>query len=318
MKAQNFLKKFFLPLLLLALISFFAGCQEEMTVESNNEPTTDQQALEKIVDEDSLITSFEPNYNEDGLMDIIGKINTEIYPFRVGHKVRLVNRNLNIEFQGDTAYGTLTKTFEGTLFILASYDSTSTQPDTLIEKPFTSVVTRKLIFVRIAYTPFPARNWALAAISLPEGGTQSPNIDITKLTAFLPNGDTLMINAPNEYFLERRWQFRWRWRNFPIIPRNAEVTLRVELTSAYEDNDFVTLTYGANRFGMHRAKKRFNLVSSTFNGTGYDKVYEQTFTTHQYVGFYHAIINAMPGQVVLDDSAPVESEFWGIPYFIWP
>jgi hypothetical protein len=94
--------------------------------------------------------------------------------------------------------------------------------------------------------------------------------------------------------------------------------LQVELTSAYSDTDFVTLTFGADRFGYHRIKKRFELISSTPNGNFFDKVYEQTYTTNQYPGFFHAIINAMPQQVVYDDATPVEMESWGVPYFIKP
>ena len=316
MKTKQFIKRFLIPLLLLAVLAFFAGCQDEMTVEpqDSGEPTTDQGALEKLADQDSSLTSFEANYNEDGLMDFLGKTTEAIYPFRVGHKMRLVSKNLNIEFEGDTiAYGRLTKTFEGVLFIAASYDSTSSEPDTVIEKAFTSVITRNLIFKKIARTDFPRLNWKLVAISLPEGGTQSSNIDITKLTIFLPDGDTIVVESPNEYFL-RRWD-GW-WRQIPIIRRGESVLLRVELFSAYEEEDFVTLTYGANRDGRHRAKKLFELVSSTPVGDGFEKVYEQTFTTHQFPGHFHAVINALPRQVIYDDAAPVENEMWGIPYFV--
>jgi len=318
MKKKDFVRRFFIPLLMLAVMAFFAGCQDEMTVEPQDtgEPTTDKGAMEKLVEQDSSITSFEANYDEEGLMDFLGKTNEQIYPFRVGHRMRLVNMNLDIEFINDTtALGTMTKTFEGVLLIAASYDSTSSTPDTVISKPFTSVVTRKLIFRKIADTPYPMRNWVIAAISLPEGGTQSPNIDITKLTVFLPNGDTMVVESPNEYFL-RRWH-GW-WRHIPVLRRGESVMLRVELFSAYEEEDFVTLTYGADRFGHHRAKKRFELVSSTPSGDGFEKVYEQTYTTHQYPGHYHAIINAMPRQVIFDDATPVESEAWGIPYVVRP
>ena len=318
MKTSEFVKKNFLPMLLLMLMSFFVGCQDDMTVQTIDEISTDQQALEKLVDEDSVLISFEPNFNEDGEMDILQKTNTDIYPFRVGHKMRLVNRTVSVNFEGDTAYGLITKTFEGVLYIKGSYDPNATNPDTLITKPFTSVVTRNVVFVKIANTEFPRRNWKVAAISLPEGGTQSPNMDITKLTAFLPNGDTLVINSPNDYYLVRNWGFWWRWHHVPVIPQNADVLLRVELNSAYADTDFVTLTFGGDRFGMHRAKKKFELISSTPNGDVYEKVYEQNYRSHQYPGFFHAIINAMPKQVVFDDATPVEMESWGMPYFVRP
>jgi hypothetical protein len=318
MDTAKLVKKFFLPMLLLAFLTFFVGCQNDMTVQSEDDITTDQQALEKLADEDSVLMSFEPSYNEEGEMEILGKTNTEFYPFRVGHKMRLVNRTITIDFQGDTAYGHVTSTFEGVLYIKGSYDPNAPNPDTLITKAFTSVVTRNVVFIKIANTEFPRRNWRIAAISLPEGGTQSSNIDITKFTAFLPNGDTLVINSPNDYYLVRQWGFWWRWHHVPVINRGEDVLLRVELTSAYADTDFVTLTFGGDRNGMHRAKRKFELISSTPNGNVYEKVYEQTFRTHQFPGFFHAIINGMPKQVVYDDSTPVEMESWGVPYFVRP
>jgi hypothetical protein len=318
MKKHQYLSRYIVAFVALAMIALFVRCQDEMVVDPvNTEPTTDQGALEKLVDEDSSLSSFDYNYDEEGLMDFLGKTSTDIYPFRVGRKMRLVNRNLSINYQDTIAYGTLTKTFEGLLLIAASYDSGAVKPDTLIEKPFTAVVTRNIIFKKVANSPYPLRNWVIAAISLPEGGTQSPNIDVMKLTAFLPNGDTLMIESPNDYYLLRKG-WGW-WRKIPIVQRGESVHLRVELYSLYEEEDFVTLTYGANRWHKkHRAKKIFELVSQSPNGNGWDKVYEQTYTTHQWPGFYHAVINAMPRQVIFDDEAPVESEAWGIPYFVHP
>jgi hypothetical protein len=322
MKKKDFVKGYFIPLILIGVFAFFAGCQDQTSVDPIDDgiPTSDKQAMEMIVDQDSSLSSFEANYNEDGLMDILGKTQETIYPFRVGHKMRLVSKNLLIEFENDTiAKGTLTKTFEGVLYIAASYNPDAEKPDTVIEKPFTSVITRNLIFIkrRISDGQSDAafRGWKLAAISLPEGGTQSPNIDITKLIAVLPNGEELVIESPNEYYL-RIWH-GW-WRQIPIFNRGESVLLRVELFSAYEDEDFVTLTYGAGRDCNHRAKRRFELVSSTPVGDGFEKVYEQTYETNQFPGYKHAIINAMPKQVVYDDETPVEAEAWGLPYFVRP
>lgn len=301
-------------LALLAISLILIGCKEN-TTEPVSEPSTNKEAMLKLADEDSAISSFEPSFNEEDIMSFIGKVQTDIYPFRVGHKMRLVNRNMNINYSanGDTAFAQLTKTFEGVLLIAASYDSSAAHPDTLIKKAFTSVVKRNLIFVKIGNFNNPSRNWRLAAISLPEGGTLSPNIDITKLVVFLPNGDTLAINSPNNYFLKRGpgW-----WRDFPIVPRQDSVLIRVELTSAYSEDDFVTLTWGAHKDGKHRAKRKFDLVSSTQNGNVYNKVYEQYFRTNAHAGFFHAVINALPKQVIFDDAAPVENEMWGVPYIV--
>jgi hypothetical protein len=71
-----------------------------------------------------------------------------------------------------------------------------------------------------------------------------------------------------------------------------------------------------NKWIKQRSRKLFELVSSTPNGDGWDKVYEQTFNAHTYPGFFHAVLNAMPRQVIFDDATPVEAESWGVPYVI--
>lgn len=316
MEKHKILSRYILAFFALAMFALFVRCQDEMVVETGDpEPSTVQGALEKLVDEDSSLTSFDYNYDEEGVMDFFGKVNTTIYPFRVGQKMRLVNRTLSIDIQDTIAYGTLTKTFEGLLLLAASYDSSATEPDTLIKKSFTAVVTRNIIFKKIANTSYPRKNWIIAAISLPEGGTQSPNIDITKMIITLSNGDTITVESPNDYYLRRGWGW---WHQIPVLGLGDSATVRIELYSSYEEDDFVSLTWGANRWVKHRVKKLFDLVSSKPNGNGWDKVYEQTFRTHQWPGFYHAIINALPRQVILDDSTPVETESWGIPYFVHP
>lgn len=309
------LPRYFAGFLTIALLIFFAGCQESI-VDPDAEPTTDKEAMEKIADEDSSLQSFDEVFNEENLMDFgLGKIQADIYPFRVGHRVRLVSRNLTVDIQGDTAYATLTNNYEGVLFIGASYDPAATAPDTVIQKIFAATVTRNLIFVKVANTPRPVRNWRLAAISLPEGGVLSDNIDIKKLTIFLPNGDSIVVTSPNDYYLSRNPGLNW-WRDIPSISGYDSVLIRVELFSSYEAEDFVTVTFGKNRFGGIRVKRKFEFVSQVQVAGGYEKVYEQTFRGHGVPGFFHAVINAFPKQVIFDDSTPVESSMWGMPYFV--
>jgi len=304
--------QYLIPLFTAIFFVFVTGCKESAIEPEAESP--DKLAMQEIADEDSAIASFDPNYNEEDQMSILSKTGTPIYPFRkIWHRVSSVSRNFTVTITGDSAFGVYTKNYEGILYIAASYDSNAIQLDTVIQKPFASTVTRNIIFVRIGNTDRPKLNWKIAAISLPEGGTQSPHIDLTKLTIFLPAGDTMVITSPNDYYVSR-WHY-W-WRSLPIISKGETVTLQVELYSEYADDDFVTLTYGANILGLHIVKKRFELVSSTPSGSGYIKVYQQTYNTNQWPGFYHAVINAFPGQVILDDAAPVENEMWGVPYFV--
>ncbi|MCU0413959.1 MAG: hypothetical protein MUE91_06095 [Ignavibacteriaceae bacterium] len=70
MKKQNKLSRHILAFFALAMFALFVRCQDEMVVEpGDTEPTTDKAALEKLVDEDSSLTSFDYNYDEEGSKD---------------------------------------------------------------------------------------------------------------------------------------------------------------------------------------------------------------------------------------------------------
>ena len=151
-------------------------------------------------------------------------------------------------------------------------------------------------------------------MSLPNGGTETNNIEITKLTIILPDGREIVVDDPNEYYLTRDPGLR---DQLPIITRGESVTIRVELNSAYEADDFVTLTYGGLRDDRyHRSKRRFEIVSSELDGAYYKKVYENTWEANRFPGIKHAIINATPRQVIFDDETIVETNSWGIPYIV--
>ncbi|MCH8942934.1 MAG: hypothetical protein IIA48_10925 [Bacteroidetes bacterium] len=319
MKNKLTLIKYIVTYAILGLVVFIAGCTDSVNApEINTSSTTDPQVFKTLAEQDSTLASFEPNYNEQDAMSFLGKTLTDIYPLRVGQKMRLVSKEYEVNEVGDTAYVKVIKTFEGVLYIKASYsppDSNTQVADTLIEKPFSTVITRNLIFAKKQIGDIPLNNWRLVAVSLPEGGTLTDNINITKLTITLANGDQMIITSPNDYYLTRGIPI---WKQIPVMARHEEVTLEVEITSIYADTGFVTLTYGGNRQGMHRAKKIFELISSVQNGSVYNKVYQQKYTTHQFPGHFHAIINAFPKQVIYDDVAPVEVKTWGIPYIVKP
>ncbi len=107
----------YLLLIISTAIFVFAGCKNSPTEPSTTEPTTDNDAMLKIADEDSALASFDTNYNEDDAISFMGKVNTEIYPLKVGIRVHIVNRTMSTDIIGDTAYATLTKTYEGVLLI---------------------------------------------------------------------------------------------------------------------------------------------------------------------------------------------------------
>lgn len=300
-------------------IMFLAGCNNSPTGPQQTQNSADQQAMLKAVESDSSVGSFTPNYDEGSAMSILGKTSVAIYPLRVGQKMRLVSKNFIYNMVGDTAFGTYTATFEGVLYIAASYDSATHTQDTLIQKPFTTIITRKVVLLEMNNNKYDTTNhvWRVLAVSLPAGGTLNSNVVITNLTMFMPDGSVVIINDPNDYYFTRGQGHGHGWdKQMPGFRHNQSVTIQVTVSSAYADTDFVTLTHGADMHGMHREKLELYLVSSSPSGSGYIKVYERTFVTHAYPGFFTAVINAFPRQVIYDDSTPVESDTWGVPYFI--
>lgn len=310
--------KFFLLFALLLTAGFF-GCKENTT--DPGAASTDAEAIQQITVEDSTTLAFDANFNEESAMSFgFGKTQEAIYPIRIGRRVTAVTRTFSQEIVGDSAYVTVTSTFTGTLIIAASRDSvapgdTTVTVDTLISKPFTSQIIRKLILAKVRNTPIPRNNWKIVAVSLPAGGTSTTNVAINKATITLQNGESIVITNPNEFFFSRNLGGGNR-KDMPYLNRNSRVTLTMEITSSYNDEDFVMLTYGANFRGLYRIKRRLELVSSTAVTGGFLRVYSGEFWSGNLPGHFHAVVDLTPRGVLFDDAAPVESKVWGLPYMV--
>lgn len=314
------IKNLLLKLSSAALVLFFVafiGCKDSPTSSVDNlEPTTDKAALEKITLEDSTLSSFEQNYNEEGMMNVslqgLAKTTSEIFPVKVGRKITSVTKTFTLNQISDTtAEGNMVIVFTGELLIGVTKDTSMKRIDTIISKPFVTTVERNVKFVKVANTKFPKMNWKVSASSLSKGGTNSPNIYIKSITVKLPSGDSISVTDPLNYYLSHGLG---KMKQMPPISRNQEVTIEVGVHSAYPGEDFVSLTHGAclgNK--MNRAKKLLALVSDDGQG---NKVYSQTFRTGLPMGFFSTVIDAMSAQVIKDDTTPVESSAWGFPYVV--
>ncbi len=353
-------QKIFLAFSVLTILIFgFYGCDKINPIEADSQSGSLNSALETITANDPAVQSFEPNYNETTVMNIVGSLSKEIYPVKVGQKLKMVDSKLDFQQQADTAYGYLTQKFEGELLIAASYQPStgngSKRVDTLIHKPYSTTVTRVIKYVKVGNTGNQLNDWRVIATSLASGGTNTNNIDIKKITVTFSDGKVYETTSPNNFFLTMAQGSR---HQFPLYSKQSLATIRVEITSAYKDEDVLTLTHGmmiqglANGYmmggvgsgsmgngmngngmmngGMNgkgasgngaqmnifgdRNKLKFKLISSTQNGSSYDKVYELQWNTPSVGGgFMHAVVNAVPKQTVYDDTAPVEEKSWGIP-----
>lgn len=312
---MRYLKNFFQSAALLVLLFGLFACQEKDNIVTPESGST----FEKLVLADDDILSFEPNYNEEEAMSFLGKLSKTIFPVKVGQNMKLVSRTLEVDSSSETAIGTLTEVFDGKLFIAASFTEPTTPPmftkiDTVFTKTFSTTITRKIKFEK-AISANAKKNWRITAVSLPEGGTLNPSVEITQMIVTLPDGDTIDVVNPNDYWLERFPGIR---HQIPVINRGQGVKLTVKVKSLFDGEDFVSLTFGAVRGqGHHRSKAKFELISSEFDGVYYNKVYEQSWNeVMQPMGHKHAIVNALPAASLNDSDAPVEENSWGMPYII--
>lgn len=298
---------------------FMFGCKDSVnapnlaTSDQSNLSAAEKQAMTQMAEQDSVVASFDPNFNESQSDGYLSKTDNTITPYFVWQHVILTDKSYSFTTVGDSVYLKVTRTYQGVLNIAASTQGSGTTPDTIVTKNFTTTLSRQLLFQRVDSTDNPMLNWKLAGVSLVSGGTTTSNFNINSLTLTLSSGDTVAINDPQNYFISRDYKRHW-WHDCPQFNSNDSVKVSVEVYSAYADTDFVTITYGADLFGQHREKVKLDLVSQTPSGGGYVRVYERTFKLRNYHGYFSAVLNAFTRQTIYDDSAPVESNTWGLPY----
>jgi hypothetical protein len=367
-------------LLSLSVIASFllaaTGCNQEGAIVDPAQNQNLSVALQKVTDNDESIKSFKPNYNEEQAMSFLGVLGKEIFPLRVGQVLKLVDRNLTIQYEAETALGTLVEKFDGVLIISGSFKQPEpnrpTPADTVIRKQFSTVITRLIKYTKVSNTGDNLVDWKVAGVSLPAGGTETDNIQISKLTLATQDGKTLEITNPNEFFFDRGFMNGYGMGGngnggmgggmgsngnggmgggmgsngnggmgsgmgsngngnsmgggmlsngtrgmSAMFGSRQPIKITVEIISKYEAEDFLTLTHGAMMSSANgRVKEKFELKSSVQEGSNYKKTYEKVWLTNAHGGFMHAVINAVPKQVVSETNAQVEEKTWGIPYQI--
>ena len=110
----------------------------------------------------------------------------------------------------------------------------------MVLKPFSSVVTRNVVFIKIANTFFQEETGELQQYLFLKD-VSSDLSGRAELTVYSMQWRSFLINSPNDYYLVRNWNFWWRWHSIPVVEAWWRSYLRVELNSAYADTDFVTL-----------------------------------------------------------------------------
>ncbi len=331
-----------IPVIIIAALAFFSACKDPVGVEEPNQNTSaEARAFMKIAENSPSLNSFTPNYSEEEAM-ALSKAEQDFNPIKVWQKFKLTSKNLTLEKDSTTAIGTFTQNFDGTLFIAGSFQKetmgVSSPIDTVIEKPFSTTITRMIKFDRIDNTGNDTLDWKVTGISLPAGGTAGDDINIVKITLTAHDGSEVVIDNPNTFFFDvgkdKNYDFDrdkenfvnfgfgvgnkvkfWK-KLFTWYRKNQYVKLSVEILSNSPDPDMLTITHGASMNGKHKSKEKFDLVSSIQEGNSYRKVYERNWKTDSNAGRKHIVINALPRISIYDSESAVIEKTWGVPYKI--
>ncbi len=307
-----------------------AGCSKDEIITPGIDPNdqlygsaqNDQQFFELFAQHDDFFRNDDVAMNDGPNPapfddEIIGTM-TEIHPIRWSRFIRNIQRSVQLDsISADSlAYVTVTRTFTGVLVILARYDSTTV--DT-VRKDFSSQTKKRIIFRRVASDPVIWRNWRPVAISLIEGGTTSSDaINLAQLKLVFNNEgvrDSIVVHDPLSTFFRVRRNRDINGTDVPDFAGGQEARLFATVVSASPDTDLVVLRYGFAPDGRRR-RIRLHLISESFDGTNYTRVYTRIFNMHFHRGVFAAAVDAMTRETLFDDTAPVSTSFWGVPYVV--
>lgn len=301
----------------LSLALYFLGCEKSVNAPETDLTSQDVAAMKLMIATDPLYTSDgiildDQSSNSLGFQSL-AKTETPIYPRAWYRRVTKVERDVQFDKVNDTTVvATVTHTLTGEVKILAKY-SLQDSTVTTISKPFTQITTRKVKFYRVVSSRDTSARWKPGEVSAAKGGTTNAEITINKLEVSI--GDTsYTIVDPTKYFFSLEHQ-----RIRPLIPfihTNTKMTVRVYVTSADPDTDFVSVHYPFFSMRPMMARPmhvRARLVSQTQSGGAYQRVYEHTWEAG-IAGRNHFFVDVLTRGSLFDDTAPFSTELWGVPY----
>lgn len=108
----------------------------------------------------------------------------------------------------------------------------------------------------------------------------------------------------------------WVGQGIPILPKQAEIEIKVYTTSQNSSVDYVAWHWARNSFGFHRVP--FVLDSQTGSGP-YQRVYKKSFNiySNHLAGVFNGFISASTYQSLYSSNqSELASDLVGIPYRI--
>lgn len=315
---------FFAAGLIVALALVISGCSKSVMGPESQIKNQDLAELEQLIKEDPQFSGNTETLN-DGEPVQFGvqsgnTIAAKIYPRAWGRRIFSTTRDVQYETVNDTTViATITNTIKGEVIIVAK----GSPQDTVIRKitkPFTEVTTHKLKFYHFVRPDSTRKHWRPSEISATKGGTVGSLLTINKVEVTVGT-NSYTITDPTNYFMKVD---QGKGRLIPVLTPNQQIKVRVTLTSADPDTDWVSLHRPPmiSKEMMHGLMPikplhiKMNLVSQTQVGAAYERVYEYSWSNHGLAGRHTVFVDALTKGSLFDDAAPFSTQVWGIPYVV--
>jgi hypothetical protein len=246
-----------------------------------------------------------------------------IYPVRWGRRIdwKSVVRNYQVLIDGDTiAYVTITKTIPGRFLVAwGTRLMGMVTIDTVISKPFSESVVRKVEFRRTARNRNPLVNWVPVAITMVDGKT--PGVNAFTIDSLEISDSQMPFNRTITDPLTTWFQLGLLHGRLPIFPTRDSVYLRLTITSTDTSNEMVFLRHGIGGGHLEHRRAKMNLVSSTYSSGVYTRVYDGWFRTGLPVWAllaerFNATVDVVSRGSIYSMDAPFSNEYWGAPYIV--
>lgn len=304
---------------------YLGGCNDNNI--TDNSSMTDDEYISSLAinsafssdadDDDNLFANEVSDFDSEGpVSDDPGSDVPLDSILKWGRRITDVNVNAEITNSGDSIKNVLvTRTVSGNFIVLGYINGIL---DSTV-KPFTQQQRRIIKFKRINRHQHPRSNWRVYEYSAIDGNTTTPqtgkdNIIINKVEFYRNNELVLTLNGPdftNNFF---RAGF-FGGHNMYEADAGESFKTKVYLTSNQSETDIVSYHWPKNLSGFHRV--RFDLVSETPNGNGFDRVFEKTieiFQQHRH-GRHNAYISADTRSSLFDnDPNLLSTTYMGFPY----
>lgn len=321
------LTSFSFPAILILLMTIYtAGCQNDNV--SDPSYLSDDEYLRTLAvnsafsndtdDDDNLFAGEVDDFDSGGpVTDNSGEFDTPIDSLiKWGRRVTGVTVNAEISQSSDTMKTVrVTRTISGNFIIVGWVNGVHDS----VAKPYTQQQKREMVFKRVARKQNPRHNWRVYEHTAVDGQTTSPQegkSNIVIYTAEIYKNGQLALTLTGPDFTSNRFISRFFGGTGTLeLNPGDQVKIRIMLTSNQSDTDHVSFHWSRNSFGFHR--ESFELVSQTPGGTGFERIFEKTFTVYpQHMrGIHNGFISANTRKSLYDnDPALFSSTYFGLPY----